>query len=146
MKSFIILIILTILIGLKAIKQKAIDVALKVLLTPPADIKNETSCNFLFLGNTGTGKTTVATLLAEALGELGFRQNSTPVLISAGDLLAAKDPLSEFMDRVDEAEEGTLFIDEVGLFDPAPRGSKVSDNTTTIYTNSNNYYVIGKRF
>ena len=87
-----------------------------MLLTPPADIKNQSSCNFLFLGNTGTGKTTVATLLAEALGELGFRQNCTPVLISAGDLLAAKDPLSEFMDRVDEAEDGTLFIDEVGLF------------------------------
>ena len=47
------------------------------------------------------------------------------MLISAGDLLAAKDPTSEFMDHVDEAEEGTLFIDEAGLFDPAVRGSKV---------------------
>jgi len=41
------------LIGLKEIKEKAIQVCLQVLLKPPPTLKTATSMNFLFVGNPG---------------------------------------------------------------------------------------------
>jgi hypothetical protein len=46
------------LTGLKAVKHKAKDVCLTVLLDPPKDLQTGTSCNFTFIGNPGTGKST----------------------------------------------------------------------------------------
>ena len=43
------------LTGLKAVKHKAKDVCLTVLLDPPKDLMTGTSCNFTFIGNPGTG-------------------------------------------------------------------------------------------
>ena len=111
------------LIGLKEVKERAISVALTVLLDPPPYLETRTSMNFLFVGNPGTGKTTVATLLAQAMAELKYRKNPKPVLTSADTILASKDPVSEFLQNVKDAENGTLFIDEAYLFKPAPRGS-----------------------
>jgi len=41
------------MIGLKDVKERAISVALTVLLSPPPDLKCQTSMNFLFVGNPG---------------------------------------------------------------------------------------------
>ena len=113
---------------MREVKQKAIDVALKVLLKPPPDIKNQTSVNFLFTGNPGSGKSTAASLIAQALSDMKFRSNPKPVMVSAGDLLASSKPLDEFMDNVQKAKGGTLFIDEAYLFDPSPKGSRANDS------------------
>eukprot|EP01041_Mallomonas_annulata_P008050 gene8050-16508_t len=112
------------LTGLKEVKKKAMDVYKEVLLTPfrPDDLKNRTTMNFLFVGNPGTGKTTVAELLAEGMVEIGFRTNPIPFLTNAGDILNAKDPAGEFEKLVNKAIGGTVFIDEAYLLRPAPRG------------------------
>lgn len=89
---------------MKEVKKKCIDVTLKSLLKPPPDIKNQTSVNFLFVGNPGTGKTTVGTLISQALADLKFRKNPIPVMVSVGDILASSKPLDEFMKNVNNAE------------------------------------------
>lgn len=60
-------------------------------------------------------------LLSLAFTQLGFRDNEL-ICVSAGEILAADKPVEEFNDQVNQAEGGTLFIDEAGLFDPAPKG------------------------
>ena len=99
--------------GLKRVKETAITVALNVLLKPPPDIKTGTSMNFLFLGNPGSGKTSVAKFLGQAMAELKYRTNPTPVFTEAGDILGAQSAVQEFARLVKDAEGGMLFIDEV---------------------------------
>ena len=52
------------LTGLKAVKHKAKDVCLTVLLDPPKDLQTGTSCNFTFIGNPGTGRATALNCIA----------------------------------------------------------------------------------
>ena len=120
------------MIGLSKVKEKAISVALNVLLDPPPFLKSETSMNLLFEGNPGTGKTTVATLLAQAMTELGYRKNPVPVLTSAETILGARSPYDEFMQAVKDAEGGTLFIDEAYLFQPAPKGQTANASNAVL--------------
>ena len=53
-------------------KKAAIAVAMEVLLTPPPYVDLTTSMNLLFAGNPGTGKTTVAKLLAQIMVDLKY--------------------------------------------------------------------------
>ena len=114
------------LTGLREIKKKAMGVVKEVLLQKgrPASVKAETSMNFLFTGNPGCGKTTVAQLLARAMNQLGFRTNPTMIETSAQDILKSKCPGSEFADMMKNATGGCLFIDEAYRFSPAPSGQQ----------------------
>jgi len=114
------------LTGLREIKKKAMGVVKEVLLQRdrPASVKAETSMNFLFTGNPGCGKTTVAQLLAKAMTQLGFRKNDTMIETSAQEILKSKDPGSDFADMMEEAKGGCLFIDEAYRFTPSPPGQQ----------------------
>jgi adenylate kinase family enzyme len=120
------------LVGLRSVKETAVSVVLSVLLEPPADLKSTTSMNFTFVGNPGCGKTTVATLLSQAMVEVGVRQNATPVITSATDILGEDRPLDAFAKSVKDALNGTLFIDEAHQFDPAPRGQRANDSSKVL--------------
>ena len=120
------------MIGLKEIKEQALIFISAILLDPPPHIDTRTSMNFSFVGNAGCGKTTVATLLGAALVELKYRENPNTKLLSAADILAEKDPQAYFKDMVEEAEGGTIFIDECYLFDPAPKGSRANDSSCDV--------------
>ena len=91
------------LIGLRDVKVRAVSVAMKVLLKPPKHLDATIAMNFLFVGNPGCGKTTVANLLAKAMVELKYRTNPVPAVTSANDILADNDPPGAFSKLVDQA-------------------------------------------
>ena len=122
------------LTGLRDIKKKAMGVVKEVLLQRdrPASVKAETSMNFLFTGNPGCGKTTVAQLLARAMTQLGFRKNDVMIETSAQEILKSKDPGGDFADMMEQATGGCLFIDEAYRFTPSPPGQQPNSSNQVL--------------
>ena len=73
--------------------------------------------NYVFLGNPGTGKTTVARLFAQILHDSGLRSAPSFKEATAQDLKEAG--ASKFKDLIQSALGGVLFIDEAYDLDPA---------------------------
>ncbi|KXS21803.1 P-loop containing nucleoside triphosphate hydrolase protein [Gonapodya prolifera JEL478] len=79
--------------------------------------KNHIALNFIFTGNPGSGKTTVARLFASILHDSGMRKASTCVELTAQ---GAKDEgIDEFRKALKQAENGVLFLDEAPDLDPS---------------------------
>jgi len=118
------------LTGLEDVKEKAVMVVKEVLVSSsrPDSIDASTSANFLFTGNPGCGKTTVAKLLAVGIHEIGFRTSPIIKETSAQQILKLKNPAKEFEAMLEKARGGTIFI-EAYLFAPSP-SNKVLDYLT----------------
>ncbi len=73
--------------------------------------------HFMFLGNPGTGKTTVARLLGQLFLNLGLRTRNAFVEMSYADLVSdsSQSPVEVMMGKIKKAMGGVLFIDEVYL-------------------------------
>lgn len=69
------------------------------------------SLNFVFAGNPGTGKTTVARLFGRLLVDLGLRPPGVFVEKTGQSLLT--EGSVKFKDTLKAATPGVLFIDEV---------------------------------
>jgi hypothetical protein len=119
------------MIGLQTIKAEA----LKLFQTIRSDLQRpvearvtpKQALNFLFLGNPGSGKTTVARLFGEILVDLGIREDKF-VETSGQKLL--QDGASKFPALLGTATPGVLFIDEVYQLDPdASADGKAITNT-----------------
>ena len=74
--------------------------------------------NMQFLGDPGTGKTTVARLVGRLMRAEGILPTSKYVEIKAGDLLSSHpgDVKNALIKAADEANGGVLFIDEFYSF------------------------------
>uniref|UniRef100_A0A0G4HGQ9 RanBP2-type domain-containing protein n=1 Tax=Chromera velia CCMP2878 TaxID=1169474 RepID=A0A0G4HGQ9_9ALVE len=114
------------MIGLEDVKRRAMNIIRDIQMEKKrtemgVKVNANTTMNFLFVGNPGTGKTTAATHFSGVLAELGYRKNPTPILTSANEILN-KCP-KEFPKLVDSAKGGTLFIDEAYQLKPSAKGS-----------------------
>jgi replication-associated recombination protein RarA len=82
-------------------------------------ITSKQAMNFIFLGNPGTGKTTVARVFAKMLDELDIRKGDFEET-SGQKLLAAG--TASFNTLLKKVTPGVLFIDEVYQLDPKSGG------------------------
>ena len=119
------------LTGLEDVKEKAVMVVKEVLVSSsrPDSIDASTSANFLFTGNPGCGKTTVAKLLAVGIHEIGFRTSPIIKETSAQQILKLKNTAKEFEAMLEKARGWTIFIDEAYLF-ASSTSNKVLDYLT----------------
>ena len=72
------------------------------------------ACNFILMGNPGTGKTTVARIIAHLLFKLGIRKEDKLVETDRSGLVGEYigQTATKTLAKLEEAAGGTLFIDE----------------------------------
>lgn len=105
------------LIGLRNVKQiverliNYLDYINRTSETQNLDIPN---LHMVFKGNPGTGKTTVARILAKLLYQLGYVKKDKFVEITAQDLIAGYVGQTAIKTRklLDENKDGVIFLDE----------------------------------
>eukprot|EP00978_Attheya_sp_CCMP212_P007254 scaffold16880_cov36-Attheya_sp.AAC.1 len=108
------------LTGLTKVKKEALSIWQSALqlhrMDPETRKQNLPMANYCFLGNPGTGKTTVARLFAGILCDSGLRERNTFIETTAQQL---KDGgTDEFHKLAKSAMDGVLFIDEAYDLDP----------------------------
>ena len=105
------------LVGLTKVKQVFQDLVSLIELKNKASgdlkIKN-TNLHMVFLGNPGTGKTTVARLIAQILYNLHYVKQNKLIEVSSKDLVAeyVGQTAPKTMAVIEKARGGVLFIDE----------------------------------
>lgn len=105
------------LVGLNKVKQVLNElvnlIELKEKSNGVLNIKN-TNLHMVFLGNPGTGKTTVARLIAQILYNLKYIKQNKLIEVSSKDLVAeyVGQTGPKTMAVVEKAKGGVLFIDE----------------------------------
>ena len=108
------------LTGLQRVKTFALALFKNALtytkLSDEARKQNQGTLNFVFLGNPGTGKTTVARLFAQILRDTGMRKKTTFTECTAQQI--KDDGPDAFRDKIKQAIDGVLFIDEAYDLDP----------------------------
>lgn len=100
--------------GLRKVKESSVAMFRSAIAFQKLSEKdrkaNSMSLNKIFLGNPGSGKTTVARLFAEIMYDSGIRKKNTFIETSAQEL---KDGgVDEFRKLIKKAMDGVLFIDE----------------------------------
>lgn len=97
------------MIGLENVKETVLDMKAKMEMTP----KRERRCqSYAFLGEPGTGKTTVAGILAGYLKKYGYIQASEYVVCDAATLISSQDPVRRTNILLRRSKGKVLLLDE----------------------------------
>ena len=103
------------LVGLSDVKKVLHDLVNLIGLKDKSDLKiNNVNLHMLFLGNPGTGKTTVARCLSNILYNLGYIKENKLLEVSSKDLVAeyVGQTAIKTYGVIERALGGILFIDE----------------------------------
>ena len=103
------------LVGLNDVKKVLHDLVNLISLKDKSDLKiNNVNLHMLFLGNPGTGKTTVARLLSDILYNLGYIKENKLIEVSSKDLVAeyVGQTSIKTYSVIERSLGGILFIDE----------------------------------
>lgn len=125
------------LVGLQKVKDSLYDLVDLITLKNKTkdDLKiNNVNLHMVFLGNPGTGKTTVARLISDILYDLKYIKQNKLVEVSSKDLVAeyVGQTAVKTMNVVEKAMGGILFVDEAYAL--ADKGNENSFNGEAIAT------------
>lgn len=117
------------LVGLESVKNEIKDLVklARYFMEKSEDVKNKFSSHIIFLGNPGTGKTTVARILSRIYSALGILPQGHLVETDRQGLVASHigGTAEKAKAMIDKAIGGTLFIDEA--YTLAPKDSSSQD-------------------
>ncbi|MCI8333255.1 MAG: AAA family ATPase [Lachnospiraceae bacterium] len=107
------------LVGLKSVKEKVQEMVddiqvKKYMKERGREVQGHGTLHLVFMGNAGTGKTTVARLIGKIYKKLGLLKKNVFVETGRKDLVGQYQghTARKVMDKLKEAEGGILFIDE----------------------------------
>jgi SpoVK/Ycf46/Vps4 family AAA+-type ATPase len=129
------------LIGLATVKQRVSELAawMKLnasLVTHNGSVREPILAHMMFVGNPGTGKTTVARLFGEILHNAGFLKRGHLVEVKASDLVAEYVGGTGIKTNqvIDTAMDGILFLDEAYMLTETDRGGYGKEALDTLLT------------
>ncbi len=106
-------------VGIVAAKKIITEQVLSNRFCKEQKKKLPSSNNMVFVGNPGTGKTTIAKLFSELLFSVGVAKSPRTKMVSAKDLYAQN--VAEKMNEIcRETMGGVLFIDEIYMLQSTP--------------------------
>lgn len=133
-------------VGMQSVKDeihKIIDSIKEAQREGGPDAKPRIKDHYLFTGNPGTGKTTIARIFADILGALGVLPKGHYVEVAAKDMISdvvggTERNVQEYVDR---AMGGVLFIDEAYGFNDNSFGKAGIDKLVPILENKKGEFV-----
>jgi AAA+ superfamily predicted ATPase len=126
------------LIGLEEMKQRIQDWLAWLSVAEKKNVlfskRAEHSLHMLFIGNPGTGKTTVARLMGEALHDIGLLNRGQLIEVKGSDLIAdhVGGTAIKTNNAIDRAIDGVLFVDEAYMLSEPERGGFGSEALETL--------------
>lgn len=130
-------------IGMDNVKKEIHSIIDGIREARQTDSEMRLEDHYVFTGNPGTGKTTIARIFADILGALGILPRGQFVEVAGKDLIADIVGGSErnVQDAVDRAMGGVLFIDEAYALNQGEFGQAAIDKLLPILENHRGEFV-----